>query len=637
MKAYFKMEKTQYYAILWLLLVFCIDLLVPLGVAVGVLYLFIFLIIKRQTKKVIIAYGAVAFVLIIVDPVVNWTRETSWMVVANRIISEFAVVANSWVTIKRRDFYEKNQQKRRRAQEKILLKKNQLKFFIEFSPVAIAMVDMEMRYISTSKFWILLYELGEQNLAGKSYYDQFYEITEDQKELHRRCLAGEILRNEEDFFIRQNGSIEWIKWEIRPWYKNAEEIGGLVIFTESITEQKTVKEELIRAKEDAEQAAIAKANFLSAMSHEIRTPMNAVIGFTTLLLQNARDDQYECLKMLKFSGDNLLVLVNDILDFSKIEAGKINLEKVEFNVSELIHNIQRELNEIATDKGILFDVHIDERVPEIIIGDSFRLGQILTNLASNAIKFTDSGKVIISAAVVSKSREVTDIVFKVKDTGIGIHKDQHQSIFESFTQASSDTSRKYGGTGLGLAISKRLVELQGGIIKLDSVQGKGSIFSFNLKFRNRKCHLETKVHFQSNVRRQKLNGTSILIVDDNMINVLLVKQFFKQWCIESDMAENGLIAVEKVKQKDYNLVLMDLQMPEMDGFQATEEIRKMKDIKYQKLPIIALTASVMTEVKDKVFKCGMNDFIIKPFNHDELFDKISFHKKSYMDTMRIKT
>jgi PAS domain S-box-containing protein len=629
----FKLNKAQLYGLAGAAIVFCIDLSLPLGVVIGVLYMFNFLLISRETKNTIVTFAIVVCVLIFLKLVIFYTPQTNWMVIANRCISIFAVIVNAWLVIQRRNLYEKNKERKRRAREKILYEKNQLKTFIEYTPVAIAMLDMDMRYISVSKVWKTTYKLEEQHVIGKSHDELFPEITDSYWKAHyQRCLAGEIVRNDEDSFIRPDGSVEWLKWEIRPWYEDKENIGGLVMFTEIITEQKEVKEELIRA----EQATIAKANFLSTMSHEIRTPMNAVLGFTTILLQNAREDQIEHLKMIKYSGDNLLVLINDILDFSKIEAGKIDFEKVDFNIKELIYNIQGALLEIARNKGILLKVRFDDKLPEMVMGDSVRLGQILTNLASNAVKFTETGKVIISASLVSQSKESKsmNIVFEVNDTGIGIPKDKQEFIFESFTQASSETSRKYGGTGLGLAISKRLIELQGSSIQLDSELGKGSSFSFNLNFDNSTSYLVTNTYVdanvskQPNVQKKMLKGLRILIVDDNKINVLLVKQFFKLWNIESDMAENGLIGVEKVKQNDYDLVLMDLQMPVMDGYEATRAIRILKGKKYQALPIIALTASAVGDVKAEVLKSGMNDYISKPFNPETLFNKINFYKES---------
>ncbi|MBW4890919.1 PAS domain S-box protein [Mucilaginibacter sp. HMF5004] len=514
----------------------------------------------------------------------------------------------------------------KRAEENIRAKQEQLISFIEFSPAAIAIFDKDMRYIAASNIWKRDYKLERKNIIGVSHYDIFPESSLRWKEFHQRGFAGEVVSNPEDSYVRKNGRIQWFRWEIRPWYEKDDEIGGIIMFTEIITERKEAEQALVKAKEQAENAAQAKTQFLSTMSHEIRTPMNAVIGFTHLLLQNPREDQLEYLNILKFSGENLLVLINDILDFSKIEAGKLEFEDVDFSVKDLIRNTRSALIQRANEKGIQVKLMVDEDLPDAVIGDPVRLGQILTNLITNAIKFTNEGKVLIAASLVSQDDEYTTICFEVKDTGIGIPLDKQESIFESFTQASSDTTRKYGGTGLGLTITKRLLEMQGSQIKLDSEPGKGSTFYFDLKLKRSSLKIESEPGSSKPVVAKSLKGVRILLAEDNQINVLLAKQFLKQWDVECDVAENGVIAVQLAKTNNYDMILMDIQMPQMDGYTATEEIRKMEPAsKYQKLPIIALTASAMLDNKDRAFVVGMNDYVSKPFNPDDLYRKISHY------------
>lgn len=427
--------------------------------------------------------------------------------------------------------------------------------------------------------------------------------------------------------VLRDGSVKFIHAIGKPFIDAAGKVTKLYGAIMDIDEQKKTEQELIKAKEQAEMAAVAKSQFLSTMSHEIRTPMNAVIGFTHLLLQHdPKPEQMEYLNILKFSAENLLVLINDILDFSKIEAGKIEFEEVDFNILSLLENIRSGVLQKANEKGILLKLKVGNDVNITVVGDPTRLGQILTNLVSNAVKFTESGKVTISAAVAERSDDRVTIDFRVEDTGIGIQPEKLENIFDSFTQATSDTTRKYGGSGLGLTITKRLLELQNSRIYVESEPGKGSAFYFSLSFPISEKHLAE----QSNgapANHFSLKGMKLLIVEDNNINVLLMKNFMRQWDVQYDLAENGLIALEKVKHNDYDLVLMDLQMPEMDGYEATRHIRLLPGEKYRRLPIIALTASAMMDIKDIAFTVGMNDYISKPFSPAELYAKVASYWK----------
>ena len=397
---------------------------------------------------------------------------------------------------------------------------------------------------------------------------------------------------------------------------------------EQINKAKKLENQLINSKEIAEKAVAVKAQFLSTMSHEIRTPINAVIGFTTLLQQMApKPEQLEYLELLQFSAENLLVLINDILDFSKIEAGKIDFEEVDFLLKDLINNIKLANLPKAVEKNIQLKLYLDQDIPDIVVGDQVRIGQVLTNLVSNAVKFTQYGKVTITVSLNSIKNEYVFVDFEVSDTGIGIAPENLNQIFESFTQASVDTTRKFGGTGLGLSITKKLLELMGSEIRVISEIGKGSTFNFTLKVKKSATKYINKQINQLNLDDKILEGVKVLIAEDNFINAILAKQFMKLWKIECDVAENGKEALKMIINNNYDLVLMDLQMPEMDGYQTTMEVRKLNSGNYKNLPIIAVTASAMLDIKDKAFLAGMNDYISKPFNPNELYKKIAQYCK----------
>jgi signal transduction histidine kinase/ligand-binding sensor domain-containing protein/CheY-like chemotaxis protein len=392
---------------------------------------------------------------------------------------------------------------------------------------------------------------------------------------------------------------------------------------ENLVEDRT--QELRLAKEQAENSMRAKEMFLSTMSHEIRTPLNAVIAMSQLLIEEKpRPEQMENIQTLKFSSENLLVLINDILDFSKIDAGKIEFEEVPINIRELIRGLRRALQPSADEKNIELITHIQDSVPQIFLGDPVRLNQVLTNLVSNGLKFTIIGSVRLDVNLISADDEQCEIAFSITDTGIGIHPDKFSQIFESFEQASKDTTRKFGGTGLGLTITKRLLELQGSNIMLESEVGKGSRFFFSLRFK-RLNGLVSNVAKSYEVNEKALHGLQVLLVEDNSINRLIVSKFLSKWGVALEFAENGVIAVEMATISQYDLILMDLQMPEMDGFEATRNIRNIGSHWSSNVPILALTAAAMVEVKEQVINAGMNDYIAKPFNSEELFTKIAAH------------
>lgn len=388
----------------------------------------------------------------------------------------------------------------------------------------------------------------------------------------------------------------------------------------SLDHQVKISRNLEVAKKKAEQASVAKAQFLSNMSHEIRTPMSAVIGLIHLLLEgNPKNSQKENLGALKFSAENLLALINDILDFSKVEAGKVEFEESEFNLEELFKGIANSLGVKAAEKGIYLKYSMDPGIPGNLLGDPVRLAQILNNLLSNAIKFTLNGGVTMKAEVAGRTNNKVVIHFSIADTGIGIPENKLEKIFESFSQADKDIARRFGGTGLGLAITKKLLEAQQSSIHVESEVDKGTVFSFELKFACRRKNQAGKTCVQQKWSKAgSLKGLKILVAEDNMMNRIVIRQFLEKWGVDFAIVENGKKVLEQLTKYSYDLILMDIQMPEMDGYEAAREIRNMN----LKIPIIALTASAVFEVQQKTLEAGMVDCIAKPFVPDELFGKI---------------
>ena len=379
------------------------------------------------------------------------------------------------------------------------------------------------------------------------------------------------------------------------------------------------------AKLKMEKASLAKAQFLSTMSHEIRTPLNAVIGTTHLLIEDSpRPDQQENLRVLQYSAENLLVLVNDILDFNKIDAGKVNFELTDVDIRELLQKVQNAYEMMAEEKNLYYDTVVDEEVPYTIRVDGNRLSQIITNLVTNAIKFTRVGGLKVGVEVRELSEDKVTLEFSVTDTGIGIPKEKQERVFEEFTQAKSDTTREFGGTGLGLAIIKRLLELQGVAIIMESEEHKGSRFSFVQTFNYIAKAAPVSIDLPNVLNPSEydsLGQAKVLLVEDNRVNVALATKFLRKWDLQVEVANNGQEGVNLVHTGDYDLVLMDLQMPVMDGYDATLEIRK----DFPVLPIIAITASALAEVRERASQVGMNDFVTKPFNPHELYRKIKKH------------
>jgi two-component system, sensor histidine kinase len=402
------------------------------------------------------------------------------------------------------------------------------------------------------------------------------------------------------------------------------------LLKENNEKQEALNQKYEEAIAKAEKSYEAKSEFLSTMSHEIRTPLNAVIGMSNLLIMGEpRPDQKENLEVLKFSAANLLSIVNDVLDFNTIESGKQVFENTQMNIAQLMQNICGGQVLEAKGKGLGFNLEVDEILQQKdVYGDPTRITQVVFNLISNAIKFTHDGAIQVKVTCQEDHYNMLAVNFAVKDTGIGIGQDKLNVIFEPFTQESLSTTRQYAGTGLGLAIVKRLLESQGVQIQVTSEPGVGSEFSFNMDF---PVHTEKKElngsHQldESNVLVEAVNSLRalrVLIAEDNPVNVMLMKKLLAKWEIAPTIAENGERAVDLMHSANFDIILMDLQMPLMNGFDAAIQIRKMSDPQKSNVPIIALTASALADIKEKVYASGMNEYISKPFKPTELLEKM---------------
>lgn len=466
--------------------------------------------------------------------------------------------------------------------------------------------------------------LSRQKLIGTDFFNYF---TEPQKarEVYQEVFETGFVTDAPLTIKHHEGKLTEVLFNGAVYKDDTRNVTGVVIVARDVTEQKRFQNELIEAKsisenarQIAENAMKSKQQFLSNMSHEIRTPMNAIIGFTKVVLKTELNkEQKEYLDAIKVSGDALIVLINDILDLAKVDSGKMTFEQTPFKMVVTIQSMLKLFETKIQGKNLILVTHFDAEIPEVLGGDAVRLNQIILNLVSNAVKFTSEGKITVGAKLIKDEEEKVTIEFAVKDTGIGIPQNKIASIFDNFQQATSSTSRLYGGTGLGLAIVKQLVEAQSGSIQVESKINLGSTFSFTLSFLKTNTKTESETIFAK--LDSGIKNIKVLVVEDIVLNQLLMKTILDDFGFECDIADNGKIAIEKLKNNAYDIILMDLQMPEMNGFEATAYIRN--TMNYM-IPIIALTADVTTVDLKKCKALGMNDYIAKPVDEKLLYNKI---------------
>jgi len=510
-----------------------------------------------------------------------------------------------------------------RTQAEIISKNQELENFalvVTNSADIICTVDAQnfrVKTINPAVEKILGYKSSE--LIGKSIIDNAFEA--DRVSFRDKML--DIVANNtsssvfECQFQTFDKRVIWV--ECRSSYRNK----TVFINISDISVQKSHVQELTRLKEAAEYGRKIKENFLANMSHELRTPVNGIIGLTQLMLKTPLDDQQKSmLDLLETSSQSLLGVINDVLDISKIEAGKFSIIRKSNNLHRVLNDIYKLLKFKADEKLIDLLLEIDPRVPEYLEIDSLRLNQVLMNLLSNAIKFTDRGEVKLKVTTLQKADNKVQIKFSIEDTGIGIAANKLSTIFDSFEQADDDTASKYGGTGLGLAIVKKLVELKGGELTFSSRLGQGSVFNFTNWYTISQAPKPGPVNKTNAKELEPFTNVRVLVAEDNLVNQLILSKLLKDWKAVVDVVDNGLKAIDKLKQADYDMVLMDTFMPEMNGFETARAIRTEFDEPKRSVPIISLSAAALDHEKAGAISAGMNDVLTKPFQSHELHYKI---------------
>ncbi len=441
-----------------------------------------------------------------------------------------------------------------------------------------------------------------------------------ENEFFKKMLKTKNSISYESRNFKKNGDEYWTISTLTPVFDDEGNLDSVIALDTDITDKKQAEQEILKAKKIAEESAKSKELFLANMSHEIRTPMNAIMGFIQLLEDTRLNKQQrEYLNSMDFASEHLLRIVNDVLDMAKIDSGKVMIESIEFNLHDLFDQIYNTFHFKAVEKGLELHKEISPTVPENIIGDPIRLNQILTNFISNAIKFTDEGEVRFKVELLSKEENNARLKFIVSDTGIGISKEDHDKIFNDFEQADKGSDRVYMGTGLGLAIVNRLVELQNGKIYLESDVGEGATFFVELEFPIASVSTADTEKQITKVNEDSLSGKSVLLVEDNVMNQMVAVKFLEDAGMKVTTADNGLEGIQELKANNYDIILMDLQMPEMDGYAAATVIRNELTGKKSKIPIIAMSAHAISGERQKCLDAGMNSYISKPVKRETLY------------------
>ncbi|CAM3112872.1 ATP-binding protein [Flavobacterium frigoris] len=541
---------------------------------------------------------------------------------------------------KEKKAWEKQRETEKKASKKIEDSEKRYNMLLTKSPFAIAILKGEKMVVTLANDSIKNMWGKGNDVEGK----EFTTILPELKDKEFPVLLNKVYTTGIPFYgnellapLVRNGQLEqaYFNFVYQPYYEADKTISGVTIIAYEVTEQVLAKNALIESKINAEQKTLiaeeavrSKQQFLSNMSHEIRTPMNAIIGFTNVVLKTElNQSQTEYITAIKESGDALIILINDILDIAKVDAGMMSFEKTAFKLSKSISATLHLFEQKMLEKNIALSHNYDPAIPTLLIGDPMRLRQIILNLMSNALKFTSKGKISVNTRLLNEDTESCTIEILVTDTGIGIAQDRLAHIFKNFEQATKAISNSYGGTGLGLAIVKQLVEMQGGTIIAFSEEGKGSSFGFTMNFMKPNPKEIASATELATIgldisKESTTKGIKVLVVEDVILNQLLIKIILLDFGFDIEIADNGQIAVDLLQKNDYDIVLMDLQMPIMNGFETTSYIRNVLN---SKIPIIALTADVTTADVEKCISVGMDDYISKPIDEKLLYDKIHKH------------
>ncbi len=508
---------------------------------------------------------------------------------------------------------------KKKYEKQLVLQEEKYRNIIENINLGLLEVDRNDTVQYANQSFYAMSGFTEEELLGKSASALLLN-DHGQEVLKEKTKSRES--GESDFYelpVRTaSGETRWWMISGAPRYNDKGELVGSVGIHLDVTDRKRFENELKESRKKAEESSKAKEAFLATMSHEIRTPLNAIIGITDLMrMKNQQPENRENLEILSFSANNLLSLITDILDFSKIDAGKIEFARAEFDLQHLLNGTFHSFKSRCEEKQVALQLNIDKNIPPVLIGDELRLAQVLNNLLGNAVKFTSAGQIILHAGFEFINPRKIRLKFEVKDTGIGIKREKLDHIFDEFVQADARIVKDFGGSGLGLSITRKLIQLQGGDIHVSSRYGKGTSFTFFLDYEvSEKQQLQRKYEVIKETEKVFHPGLRILLVEDNLANQKVAVSYFDHWGLNADVANNGAEALQFLREQPYDLVLTDLFMPVMDGFETITKIRQ--QLKRKALPIIALTASAETRLIEKALKAGANRCLTKPFNPKEL-------------------